>query len=61
MVGVTAQFFIEWTRILANSETIQKRVWEINRDLSEADFWPGVISGLPVRTKPLARRTLPRG
>ena len=27
---------------------------------SGADFEPGTTSGLPVRTKPLARRTLPR-
>jgi hypothetical protein len=29
---------------------------EINRDLLEADFWPDMTSGLPVRTKPLVRR-----
>jgi hypothetical protein len=31
---------------------------EIDGDLLEADFWPAMTSGLPVRTKPLARRTL---
>jgi hypothetical protein len=33
---------------------------EINFDLLESDFG-GLVSGYPVRTKPLARRTLPRG
>jgi hypothetical protein len=28
----------------------------INGDLLEADFWTGIASGLPVRTKPLVRR-----
>ena len=25
----------------------------------QATFWPGITAGLPVRTKPLPRRTLP--
>jgi hypothetical protein len=53
----------EVDRVEANSDCFRIDRYSptiLNRDFPEADFWLGITSVLPVRTKPLAGRTLPR-